>query len=149
MGANIQSPSDNKYFILPDLILACPFRYTFNPHSKDIASASSAWINVYAEEMFGDRKSAEFPASHLHNITYYTYPYADPERLRTCSDFIHLLFFLDEASDEMNGADAQAIGDVFMSAMADEYDSLSDGPGSTTRCATKECVHEVLTQYAR
>lgn len=116
-----------KQFKLPDLTLSCPFKYALNQNPKDIATASAAWISAYATEVFGERKRNAFPSSHLHNIAFHAYPYADAERLRTCCDFMNLLFFLDEVSDEMGGAEAFAIGNTFVRAMAGDDDALGDG----------------------
>lgn len=145
MAVTSEYSHDRKHFVLPDFILACPFTYMFNPSDKSIAADSLAWIYPYVQETFGDTKRNAFPSTHFQEISYHTFPYAEAERLRTCCDFLNLLFYLDEVSDEMVGTDAYAFGAKFVRAMTDGDDERGDG--SAMWRAAKEYADPWLIQH--
>ncbi|KAH8806499.1 terpenoid synthase [Flagelloscypha sp. PMI_526] len=68
------------------------------------------------------------------------YPFADYESFRTICDFINLLFVVDEISDDQNGEDARATGEVFLKAMQNE--GWHDG--SSLASMTKDCRTRLL-----
>lgn len=96
---------DSHRFILPDLFAICPFSHSFNPHFERAAAESSAWIDSF--HVFRDRKRAFFMQSNAELLAGFVYPYAGYEELRTCCDFINVLFVMDEISDDQDGDGAR------------------------------------------
>ncbi|KAJ3515769.1 hypothetical protein NMY22_g14362 [Coprinellus aureogranulatus] len=112
-----------RQFTLPDLASVCPLEARTNPHYKEAAAESKAWVNSY--NIFTDRKREFFILGAAELLCSYSYPYAGYEQFRTSCDFVNLLFVLDEYSDDQNGVDARATGKVFVNAM--KYPDWDDG----------------------
>ena len=107
----------STHFTLPDLLAVCPFQGSTNPHYEKAASESRAWVNRY--HLFEGKKLASFLSGSNELLVSHTYPYAGYDQLRTCCDFVNLLFVVDEVSDEQNGTDARSTGRVYLQAMRD------------------------------
>lgn len=95
-----------RRFALPDLFAICTFDHSFNPHYERAAAESSAWIDSF--HVFRDRKRAFFIQSNAELLAGFVYPYAGYEELRTCCDFINVLFVMDEISDDQDEDGARA-----------------------------------------
>ncbi|KAF8907339.1 isoprenoid synthase domain-containing protein [Gymnopilus junonius] len=108
------SPSPRQ-FRLPNLLATCPLKDATNPYYRQASAESRAWINSY--DIFTDRKRAFFVQGVNELLCSHVYWYADCEQLRTTCDFVNLLFVVDEVSDEQNGLDAAATGQIFLKAM--------------------------------
>lgn len=104
-------------FALPDLLAVCPFKGRTNPYYPKASEDSHKWLKSH--KVFKDRKRAFFIQGENELLASYAYPYAGPEQVRGCCDFINLLFVLDEISDEQNGKDAIQTGLVAYRAMSD------------------------------
>ncbi|KAF9266511.1 terpenoid synthase [Marasmius fiardii PR-910] len=128
-----------RQFVLPDLLAICPLKSAINPHHHEAAGQSSAWINSY--DMFTDRKRAYFIQGCNELLVAHTYPYAPYEEFRTCCDFVNLLFVVDEISDEQNGKDAAATGNVFLEAMRN--------PGYRNPCKLSQITKDFRARYFR
>ena len=111
-------PSCDK-IILPDLATDCTFKWSVNPHYERARDESCAWIESF--KVFTDRKGALFKIYNSELLAALTYPYAGFEELRTCCDFINLLFVFDEISDELNGVEARVLGIVVLKALNGNY----------------------------
>ena len=111
-------PSCDK-IILPDLATDCTFKWSVNPHYERARDESCAWIESF--KVFTDRKAALFKIYNSELLAALTYPYAGFEELRTCCDFINLLFVFDEISDELNGVEARELGIVVLKALNGNY----------------------------
>jgi hypothetical protein len=84
------SPKVNSFY-LPDLLsLSTAFSDSMNPHHKEAAAESRAWINKY--NVFTDRKRAFFVQGCNELLVAHTYPHASYEKFRTVCDFVNLLF---------------------------------------------------------
>lgn len=117
---------------LPDLHPICPWKGRFNPHHDEAAAASSQWVLSY--NALKGKKLEFFKEGGSELLCAWAYPYGGLEELRTCCDFVNLLFTIDEISDDQSGKDATATGLSVLNAMKD--DNYDDG---TTLCAmTKE-----------
>jgi len=114
-----------KQYTLPDLLSLCPLKLELsNPHYKEAAAESRAWINSY--NVFTDRKRAFFIQGSNELLVSHTYPYAGFEQFRTCCDFVNLLFVVDEVSDDQDAKDARTTCEVFLNAMCDpDWDDKS------------------------
>ncbi|KAK7463064.1 Sesquiterpene synthase 10 [Stygiomarasmius scandens] len=121
-----------QQFILPDLLSCCPLKGATNPHYRQAGAESAAWINSY--NIFTDQKRAFFIQGCNELLVSHTYPYAEFEQFRTCCDFVNLLFVVDEVSDDQNGRDARATGQIFLKAMKDPTNTDT----STLSTITKE-----------
>jgi hypothetical protein len=170
--------STDSYFVLPDLLSMCHLKGATNPHYEVAAAESSAWINSY--NIFTDKKRAYFIQGSNELLVSHTYPYAGYEQVRhplshfycslsslinqfrTCCDIVNLLFVVDEVSDEQNGADARATGEIFLQAMIDpDWDDGSKLARITkeyvlarcslfgTRLIRSECVFSFRARYFR
>lgn len=95
----------------------CPFEGSFNPHHAQASADSSAWVQSY--NVFSGRKNEFFLQGGSELLCAYAFPYAGHEQLRTCCDFVNLLFAVDEISDEQDGKDALQTGYVCYNAMRD------------------------------
>lgn len=130
------NPAKKQQITLPDLLAICQLKGSTNPHFREAAAESSAWINSY--NVFTDRKRAYFVQGCNELLVSHTYPYAGYEQFRTCCDFVrrfqicgntirfeslslqvNLLFVVDEVSDDQNGQDARATGETFLAVMRD------------------------------
>ncbi|KAF9490782.1 terpenoid synthase [Pleurotus eryngii] len=109
--------SQPTQIVLPDLLAMCPLKGYTNPHYKEAAAESVAWIDSY--NVFTDRKRAFFVQGCNELLVSHTFPYAPYEQFRTCCDLVNLLFVIDEVSDDQSGKDARATGQVFLNALGD------------------------------
>ncbi|KAF8072026.1 terpenoid synthase [Lyophyllum atratum] len=107
----------SNQFSLPDLLATCHLEGGVNPHYEKGAAESRAWINSY--NVFTDRKRAFFVLGSNELLVSHVYNYAGYEEFRTCCDFVNVLFVFDELSDEQDGKDALATGNIFLNAMKD------------------------------
>ena len=115
-----------RSYRLPDLLSLCPWQASFNPHYEEAAAASSHWVLSYAPSLIeaSDRlKFFEEKGSEL--LCAWVYPYADPEGLRTCCDFINFTYIIDEVSDRQGGTDAKLTAGTVLNVMRD--DAYDDG----------------------
>lgn len=131
------SPMPRSYR-LPDLHRHCPWAASFSPHYHVTATASSKWVLSYVNSTILPREKLKFfeqGGSEL--LCAYAYPYAGPEQLRTCCDFVNLLFTIDEISDRQDCKGAKATAATVLNTMRD--DAYDDG---TVLCMmTKEYVY--------
>lgn len=112
-----------RTYRLPDLHPMCPWKARFNPHHDEAAVASKEWVLSF--NALKGKKLEFFKEGGSELLCSWAYPYAGLEQLRTCCDFVNLLFTIDEISDEQNGKDALATGMSFLNTMKD--DSYDDG----------------------
>ena len=137
------STTTRRTYRLPDLHSLCPWKACFNPHHDAAAAASSQWVLSY--NALKGKKLEFFKEGGSELLCAWAYPYAGYEELRTCCDFVNLLFTIDEISDDQSGRDATVTGLSVLNAMKD--DSYDDG---TTLCAmTKEYVQRHGICYAK
>ncbi|KAF9818594.1 hypothetical protein IEO21_02699 [Rhodonia placenta] len=127
-----------QQYVLPDLLPLIPFKGSFNPHYLEAATASAAWAESY--KVVPERKRTAFLQSGSELLCAHAYPYASLEQLRTCCDFVHILFAVDEISDEQTGKDAYATGRVFLDAL--RYAEWNDG--SAISKMTKEFRERIM-----
>ncbi len=111
--------SSSDKIILPDLVSSCPFKWSVNPHYERARDESGAWIDGF--KVFTDRKRALFNIYNSELLPALAYPYAGFEELRTCCDFINLLFVFDEISDELAGGEARELGVILLKALGGEF----------------------------
>ncbi|THH27414.1 hypothetical protein EUX98_g6777 [Antrodiella citrinella] len=109
--------SQFTFFTLPNLHALCPFSGSTNPHYAKASAESSQWISSF--KIFSDKKLAFFKNSGAELLCSHVFYYTGYEQLRTCCDFVNLLFTIDEISDDQNGADAALTGHVFINALRD------------------------------
>jgi hypothetical protein len=118
------SPLSPKSYRLPNLHSLISFKAKFNPHHDDAAAASKQWVLSF--NALKGKKLEFFKQGGSELLCAWAYPYAGVEQLRTCCDFVNLLFTIDEISDEQSGRDAAATGKVFLNAMKnDDFDDSS------------------------
>ena len=112
-----------KSFKLPNLLPMCPFQGRTNPHYESAAAESSAWVLSFG--VFKDKKQDFFVSRGSELLCSHAYPYAGHDELRTCCDFVNLLFVVDAVSDDQDGIGARATGEVFLNSM--RYPDWDDG----------------------
>ncbi|THV01906.1 terpenoid synthase [Dendrothele bispora CBS 962.96] len=128
-----------RHFLLPDLFSSCPLKGATNAHYRQAGAESAAWINNY--NFFTDSKRASFVQGYNELLVSHTYPHADYDQFRTCCDFVNLLFVIDEISDDQNGHDARATGQIFLDAMRD--------PDNQDRSPLSRMIKEFRQRYFR
>ena len=111
-------------YSLPDLHQLCPWKALLNPHYHVAAAASSDWVLHHLHNVVESGGKPQFwKEEYSELLCAYGYPYAEAEKLRTCCDFINLLFAIDEVSDHQGGKDAKSTAATVLNAMKDEaYD---------------------------
>lgn len=108
----------SQKLVLPDLVSACPFKWSVHPDYERARVESSAWIGGF--EVFTGRKRSLFALVNAELLPAIVNSYADYEEFRTCCDFNNLLFVVDEFSDELDGKETRKLGDVVLKALRGE-----------------------------
>ncbi|KAH8100908.1 terpenoid synthase [Cristinia sonorae] len=134
-------------FTVPDLHAVCPFKGSTNPHYAKASEESSKWIASF--KLLSEEKLAFFKKSGAELLCSHVYCYTGYQQLRTCCDFVNLLFTIDEVSDDQNGEDASKTGRVFIEALRNpDFDD-----GSALCAMTKQFSRRVTAMepacYAR
>lgn len=91
-----------------------------------MSAAASEWVLQYAPAVISSKDKIPFfgqKGSPL--LAALIYPYADAERLRTCCDFLNILFVIDEVSDRQGRREVQATAATVLNAM--KNDAYDDG----------------------
>ncbi|KAF5359538.1 hypothetical protein D9756_003313 [Leucocoprinus leucothites] len=126
-GSQLQAPSTTpttqqtldmpglQQFRIPDLLADVPLSDSSNPHYREAAAESRAWINSF--HIFSNRKHADFVQGLNELLCSHVYCYAGYEQFRTTCDFVNVLFVVDEISDEQSGKDASNTCFSFVEAM--------------------------------
>ncbi|EPQ55293.1 terpenoid synthase [Gloeophyllum trabeum ATCC 11539] len=110
-------PMVTQQYCLPDLFAICRRKCSVNPHYERAGAESSAW--VISQQLFPNKRRLAFVLGNNELLASRAYPRADYDRLRTCLDFINLLFVVDEISDEQSGEDALKTGLIVIKTMQD------------------------------
>ncbi|THH10878.1 hypothetical protein EW145_g1031 [Phellinidium pouzarii] len=109
--------------LIPDLLSLCPFPWSSNPHHSRANKESTEW--VLSHGIFANSKRARIISSNGALLGAHTYTYANADVLRTCSDFLNLLFTLDEISDDQDINGVRRTRDAFVNALNGKYDDNS------------------------
>ncbi|KAI0784175.1 terpenoid synthase [Abortiporus biennis] len=109
--------TSSNSFALPDLKKISPLVGSENPHFARASEESFQWALSF--NIFVDRKMAYLKLSGSNLLCSHVYHYTGYDQLRTCMDFVNLLFTIDEISDEQNGTDAWKTGTTFINALSD------------------------------
>ncbi|KXN91677.1 Linoleate 10R-lipoxygenase COP4 [Leucoagaricus sp. SymC.cos] len=100
---------------IPDLLADVPLKDDTNPHYREAAVESRAWISSF--HIFNNRKRADFIQGLNELLCSHVYCFAEYEQFRTTCDFVNALFVVDEISDEQNGKGARDTCLSFVEAM--------------------------------
>ncbi|EJD04498.1 terpenoid synthase [Fomitiporia mediterranea MF3/22] len=101
---------------IPDLLLLTPFPWDKgNPHYSSEKKESTEWMLKYG--VFSDHRRDRLNTINIELFGAYTYPYADAEALRIVTDFVMILFALDEFTDLQDQDGAKATSDIFVNAL--------------------------------
>ena len=123
-----------KSYRLPNLHALCPYQASINPHYEKVAKASAQWVLSF--NVINGKKLEFFREKNSQLLCAWTYPCAEPEKLRICCDFTNLLFAVDSISDDQNTEDAYHTGRIIVNTVKD--DKFDDG--SVLCKMTKEYV---------
>ncbi|KZT22486.1 terpenoid synthase [Neolentinus lepideus HHB14362 ss-1] len=137
----------SQQFYLPDLFSICRYKCTVNPHCERAGAESAAW--VIDQQLFTDKKRLAFVLGNSELLASRAYPHASYERLRTCLDFINLLFVVDEVSDAQSGKDALKTGWTVINAMKDPSNAESSKVAKTTREFRERLVADARPNFLR
>ncbi|KLO13018.1 terpenoid synthase [Schizopora paradoxa] len=136
--------------VLPDLLAACPFKWSIHPDFERARDESAAWISGF--KVLPEHKRVLIESELLIALVI---PFAGYEELRTYCDFSNLLFVVDEYSDELNGAETQKFGEVFVKALSGEptQGSVFSKIGEEFRSrliqkAKPKCMERFLARFA-
>ena len=105
---------------LPDLVSLCHFPWQTNPHFDQASEQTTDWILSY--NIFDEEGKKRFVGTNGALLGAHTYTYANLEALRTCSDFLNLLFTLDEISDAQEPEGVLETRNCFANALNGIYD---------------------------
>ncbi|KLO13039.1 terpenoid synthase [Schizopora paradoxa] len=106
--------------VLPDILAACPFKWSLHPDFERARDESAAWIAGF--KVLPEHRRVLFETELLAILVN---PLVGYEELRTYCDYSNLLFVVDEYSDELDGAETQKFGDVFVKALSGEPTPVS------------------------
>jgi alpha-muurolene/germacrene-A/gamma-muurolene synthase len=111
-----------SFFVFPDLVAHCPFSLTYHDDGDAIAADSLEWIISYLPH-FTQNKVAAMRGLQAGELTAYCFNNCPSDHLRVVSDFINLLFHMDDVSDGHLARDAEGLGDCVMNAFEwpDDY----------------------------
>jgi hypothetical protein len=84
-------------FILPDLYVDLPFKIDQNPLFDTVGKEAREWMDSY--DILPHHRRDRFTSTSGELLGSYCYPYAPRDPFRVCTDFINVLFMLDEVSD--------------------------------------------------
>ena len=104
-----------NFFVLPDLVTHCPFSSTFHDDGDAVAAESLNWILTNSPH-FTQSKVAAMRGLKAAELTAYCYNNCPSGRLRVASDFLNLLFHLDDVSDGYLARDAEGFAYMIMNA---------------------------------
>ncbi|KAF8590195.1 terpenoid synthase [Ramaria rubella] len=109
--------STSTAFRLPDLMSNLPFTAAYHRSGDAIATASEKWVEQGCRIFTADMRR------HLNGLmagqlAAYCYNECSDERFRVVCDFMHVLFLLDDFSDELMTKDTEILADVVMNAIA-------------------------------
>ncbi|KAL5534778.1 hypothetical protein ACEPAG_1242 [Sanghuangporus baumii] len=106
-------------FKIPDLISLTPFPWIgCNPLYSCTDRESTKWMGNHG--VLSNAKQAQLAASQTELLGAYVYPYADINGLRIATDFLTILFALDEVTDDQEAKEALATRDTFVKALTGE-----------------------------
>jgi alpha-muurolene/germacrene-A/gamma-muurolene synthase len=116
-----------NFFVLPDLVTHCPFSSTFHNDGDAVAAESLNWI-LTSSPHFTQGKVVAMRGLKAAELTAYCYDNCPSGRLRVASDFMNLLFHLDDVSDGYLARDAEGFAHMIMDAF-ERPDSFRPLPG--------------------
>nr|BBH51504.1 putative sesquiterpene synthase [Clitopilus sp.] len=84
-------------FRIPNLVVAWPWLRAVNPHMDQTSQNSSSWLENF--HAYPPATQENFNRCDFGLLAALTYPIASKEHLRTGTDFMNLLFFIDEITE--------------------------------------------------
>ena len=118
-----------NFIVLPDLVAHCPFSPTFHDDGDAVAAESLNWI-LTSSPHFTLNKVAAMHGLKAAELTAYCYNNCPSGRLRVASDFMNLLFHLDDVSDGYLARDAEGFAHMIMDTF-ERPDSFRPLPGQS------------------
>lgn len=108
----IQETQPRQVITIPDLISFCDFPFNVNPNCDAVSIATDEWISsCYARSADRLDKVSSIKAGTLASMAW---PFAALPELRGCADFVHMLFHLDDLTDEMGVKDVREVCNIVM-----------------------------------
>jgi hypothetical protein len=102
-----------NFLVLPDLVSHCPFSPTFHDDGNAVAAESLNWI-LSSSPHFTQNKVTAMRGLKAAELCAYCYNNCPSDRLRVASDFMNLLFHLDDVSDGYLARDAEGFAHMIM-----------------------------------
>ncbi|THV00187.1 terpenoid synthase [Dendrothele bispora CBS 962.96] len=110
-----------KSFAMPDLPAYFPYSLRRNEHEIAALKVTKNWFFQGCRDNLPGSKYTKAKVQYdLDNFAFLAstcYPEADRERIQTCSDFLILLFHLDDITDEMTPAQSDSTADIVMNTL--------------------------------
>ncbi|KAK7463069.1 hypothetical protein VKT23_007655 [Stygiomarasmius scandens] len=123
--------SKPQQFVVPDLFASCNIEGAKNPYCQKAGEESTAWLIGHG--ILTDNKRATVVSGLNELLVARAYPFAGYEQLRTCCDFVNLLFAVDELSDEQSSKDARVTLEKFLNALKDPNNQDSSPLATMTK----------------
>jgi len=124
-------------FAIPDLPSYFKYSLRRNQHEKIALRITKNWFFQGCQDKKFERAKAQYDVDNFAFLASTCYPEADKEHMQTCSDFLILLFHLDDITDEMTPIQSDSTADIVMKTLRNPH-----GYSSPTRVGflIKECV---------
>lgn len=111
-------------FSIPNLPAYFKYSLRQNPYERQVLLETKGWFfqgNFYIKP----RAYESYDRDNFAYLASTCYPEADYLRIRACSDFLILLFHLDDITDDMDTTDTDTVAEIVMNTLRDPqgYDS--------------------------
>lgn len=108
---------------LPDIHERWPFPVTLNRWEDTISTESLAWIESLC--ILSAPELRKFKAANYAGLTSIVYAsVTDVHHYRAVCDLIHLLFIVDDLTDELSAVEVQGIAEISLDALRFEINQL-------------------------
>ncbi|KAJ6453743.1 isoprenoid synthase domain-containing protein [Mycena sanguinolenta] len=104
---------------LPDPMSAWPWPRQINPHYREVAAHSTAWL--HSLKLLGPKSQRSFDRCETGLLAALAYPTASKEHLRTGCDLLNLTFLVDEYSDAEDSRGIREMVEAMLDALCNPH----------------------------
>ena len=102
-------------FSLPDLLKICDYAWGLHPDYQKVEVESAEWLRKY--DVVKDKELTRVLRTSCGLLCSYVYYYTTYDKLRTSTDFMNLLFVIEELTDTQAAVDVKEAAAVFLQAL--------------------------------
>ncbi|KAF5358646.1 hypothetical protein D9758_007705 [Tetrapyrgos nigripes] len=107
-------------FSIPDLPSYFKYSLRKNSYERQVLFETKGWF-FQGDFFVKPRASDSYDRDNFAFLASTCYPEADYLRIRACSDFLILLFHLDDITDDMDTTDTDSVAEIVMNTLRDPY----------------------------